>query len=182
MSATGRGVLEVLGGKMGYSIRGWTPVSERRKAVTAFVSLSVSSIPSCASPMMATACSRLQTVPEWKYGSVSSTLRNGAARNTYSSDTVLVTANRPLSSGGSTLAQGGELGGAGEARKRRPRFTSAQRRRFAAKARNIKRGIRAEAGSLLASDTLLHCYRGLIARIRDCSDRRGPGRLQEPLA
>ncbi len=45
--------------------------------------------------MIATACSRFQTLPLWKQGIVSSTLRNGIARKTYSSLAVLVTAKRP---------------------------------------------------------------------------------------
>ncbi|CRQ91570.1 hypothetical protein PAERUG_P54_1_London_24_VIM_2_04_13_05798 [Pseudomonas aeruginosa] len=63
-------------------------------------------LPSWALPMIATASLSSQTWPLWKYGAVRATLRRGAARNTYSSLWVLVTAKRPLSPLGSTLASG----------------------------------------------------------------------------
>lgn len=82
-SAVGRGVLGDSGGRIGYSMRGTSPVSECRKATMASTSFGASSVPSCELLMTATACCRSQTLPEWKYGAVTATLRSGAARNTY---------------------------------------------------------------------------------------------------
>src|SRR5690606_29791200 len=105
----GLGVSGVLGGRIGYSTLGWRPVSVRRNAAMALASSSSSSRPSWAVPMIATACSRSQTWPLWKYGAVSSTLRSGAERNTYSSDAVWVTVQRPLSPSGRLSAPGRSL-------------------------------------------------------------------------
>ncbi len=66
-------------------------------------------------------------------------------------------------------------------RGRRIRFTDAQRRRLAAKARDLKRGTLLGLDSIVTPDTLLRWYRCLIARKYDGSafrgsKRRGPGR------
>jgi transposase InsO family protein len=59
---------------------------------------------------------------------------------------------------------------------KRLRFTDAQRRRLAAKAKKIgRRGLRKFA-TIAAPDTLLRWFRELIARKYDGSAKRGPGR------
>ena len=61
-------------------------------------------------------------------------------------------------------------------RGRRLRFTDAQRRRLAAKARTLGRDGLKEIADLVTPDTLLRWYKELIARKYDGSQRRGPGR------
>ena len=56
------------------------------------------------------------------------------------------------------------------------RFTDAQRRRLAAKARTLGRDGLKEIADLVTPDTLLRWYKELIARKYDGSQRRGPGR------
>lgn len=104
--SAGRGVVSVLAGSSGYSTRGCLPLRLCRKATMFSTSSGANCLPSWALPMIATASLSSQTWPLWKYGAVSATLRRGAARNTYSSLWVLVTAKRPLSPLGSTLASG----------------------------------------------------------------------------
>src|SRR5690554_2389483 len=62
----GLGVLAVLGGRIGYSTRGCSPVRVCRKAVMALTSSSFSSCPNWLLPIMATAWRRSQTSPLWK--------------------------------------------------------------------------------------------------------------------
>ncbi len=104
--SAGRGVVSVLAGSSGYSTRGCLPLRLCRKATMFSTSSGANCLPSWALPMIATASLSSQTWPLWKYGAVRATLRRGAARNTYSSLWVLVTAKRPLSPLGSTLASG----------------------------------------------------------------------------
>ena len=59
---------------------------------------------------------------------------------------------------------------------RRLRFTAAQRRRLAAKARTLGRDGLKEIADLVTPDTLLRWYKELIAKKYDGSQRRGPGR------
>ena len=59
---------------------------------------------------------------------------------------------------------------------RRLRFTDAQRRRLAAKAKTLGRQTLAEIETLVTPDTLLGWHRRLIAQKYDGSRRRGPGR------
>ena len=59
---------------------------------------------------------------------------------------------------------------------RRPRFTDDQRRRLAAKARKLGRGVLREMNTLVTPDTLLRWHRQLIARKYDGSANRGTGR------
>ena len=59
---------------------------------------------------------------------------------------------------------------------RRLRFTDAQRRRLAAKARTLGRDGLKEIADLVTPDTLLRWYKKLIAKKYDGSQRRGPGR------
>ena len=59
---------------------------------------------------------------------------------------------------------------------RRLRFTDAQRRRLAAKAKALGRRALGEMETLVTPDTLLAWHRHLIARKYDGSHRRGPGR------
>ena len=59
---------------------------------------------------------------------------------------------------------------------RRLRFTDAQRRRLAAKAKALGRQALRDLETLVAPDTLLRWHRQLIARKYDGSGRRGPGR------
>ena len=59
---------------------------------------------------------------------------------------------------------------------RRLRFTDAQRRRLAARARTLGRDGLKEIADLVTPDTLLRWYKKLIAKKYDGSQRRGPGR------
>src|SRR6516225_4566212 len=59
---------------------------------------------------------------------------------------------------------------------RRPRFTDDQRVRLAAKAKNLRRRVLQEIGTIVSPDTLLAWHRRLIARKYDGQSRRGPGR------
>ena len=58
----------------------------------------------------------------------------------------------------------------------RLRFTDAQRRRLAAKAKTLGRPALRDLEPLVTPDTLLRWHRQLIARKYDGSGRRGPGR------
>ena len=58
----------------------------------------------------------------------------------------------------------------------RLRFTDAQRRRLAAKAKRLGRRVRRDRHTRVTPDTLLRWHRQLIARTYDGSGRRGPGR------
>ena len=58
----------------------------------------------------------------------------------------------------------------------RLRFTDAQRRRLAAKAKSLGRRVLRDLHTLVTPDTLLRWHRQLIARTYDGSGRRGPGR------
>ena len=58
----------------------------------------------------------------------------------------------------------------------RLRFTDAQRRRLAAKAKRLGRRVLRDLHTLVTPDTLLRWHRQLIARTYDGSGRRGPGR------
>ncbi len=62
----GLGVVDVLGGKIGYITCGWSPVSDVRKAVILEISSSVSFWPSWLVPITATACRKSQELPLWK--------------------------------------------------------------------------------------------------------------------
>jgi hypothetical protein len=53
---------------MGYDTPGCAPVSVRRNTVMASVSPEVKMAPSCEAPMMATACCRFDTLPEFASG------------------------------------------------------------------------------------------------------------------
>ena len=59
---------------------------------------------------------------------------------------------------------------------KRIRFSEDQRRRLAAKGRELGRKALNELGSIVTPDTILRWYRSLIARKYDGSKRRGPGR------
>jgi len=59
---------------------------------------------------------------------------------------------------------------------RRLRFTDAERRRLARKARVLGRKMLNELGTLVTPDTLLRWYRELVASKWNYSYRRGPGR------
>src|ERR1700681_4444491 len=59
---------------------------------------------------------------------------------------------------------------------RRLRFTDAERRRLARKARALGRRVLNELETLVTPDTLLRWYRKLIASKRNYSNRRSPGR------
>jgi len=56
------------------------------------------------------------------------------------------------------------------------RFSDAQRRRLAAKAKRLRRKVLNEVASIVTPDTLLRWHRKLIARKWDYSYRRSPGR------
>ena len=58
---------------------------------------------------------------------------------------------------------------------RRIRFTDAERRRLAKKAQALGRKILSELQTLVTPDTLLRCYREMIASKWNYSHRRGPG-------
>jgi transposase InsO family protein len=60
--------------------------------------------------------------------------------------------------------------------RRRLRFTDAQRRRLAAKARTLGRRVLRDLTTIVTPDTLLAWHRTLIAKKYDGSTRRGPGR------
>src|SRR6266849_10615328 len=59
---------------------------------------------------------------------------------------------------------------------RRERFTDAQRRRLAAKAKILGRRVLRDFATIVTPDTLLAWHRILIAKKYDGSTRRGPGR------
>src|ERR1700692_209294 len=59
---------------------------------------------------------------------------------------------------------------------KRLRFTDAQRRRLAAKAKTLGRRVLRDIATIATPDTLLAWHRRLIARQYDGSVRRGPGR------
>jgi hypothetical protein len=59
---------------------------------------------------------------------------------------------------------------------RRVRFTDAQRRRLAAKAKTLGRRVRRDIATIVMPDTLFAWHRSLIAKKYDGSTRRGPGR------
>jgi hypothetical protein len=59
---------------------------------------------------------------------------------------------------------------------RRLRFTDAQRRRLAAKAKTLGRRVLADLVTIVTPDTLLAWHRTLIANQYDGSRHRGPGR------
>ena len=59
---------------------------------------------------------------------------------------------------------------------KRLRFTDAQRRRLAAKAKVLGRKVLRDLGTIVTPDTLLRWHRRLIARKYDGSKNRGPGR------
>ena len=59
---------------------------------------------------------------------------------------------------------------------RRLRFTDAQRRRLAAKAKTLGRRVLRDIATIVTPDTLLAWHRTLIAKKYDGSTRRGPGR------
>jgi hypothetical protein len=59
---------------------------------------------------------------------------------------------------------------------RRIRWTDAQRRRLAEKARAVGRAALGQLNTGVRSDTLLRWYRSLVAAKYDGSERRGPGR------
>jgi putative transposase len=61
-------------------------------------------------------------------------------------------------------------------RPRRLRFTDAQRRRLAAKAKTLGRRALMDIATIVTPDTLLAWHRTLIAKQYDGSTRRGPGR------
>jgi hypothetical protein len=58
----------------------------------------------------------------------------------------------------------------------RLRFTGAQRRRLAEKAKRLGRKVLNDIASIVTPDTLLAWHRRLIAMKWDHSDKRGPGR------
>jgi hypothetical protein len=58
----------------------------------------------------------------------------------------------------------------------RLRFTDAQRRRLAAKAKTLSRRVLRDLATIVTPDTLLAWHRTLIAKKYDGSTRRGPGR------
>lgn len=60
--------------------------------------------------------------------------------------------------------------------KKRIRWTDAQRRRLAEKAKSIGRAALHQLGTVVTPDTLLHWYRQLVAAKYDGSKQRGPGR------
>jgi putative transposase len=59
---------------------------------------------------------------------------------------------------------------------KRLRFTDAQRRRLAAKAKTLGRRVLRNITTIVTPDTLLAWHRALIAKKYDGSARRGPGR------
>ena len=59
---------------------------------------------------------------------------------------------------------------------RRERFTDAQRRRLAAKAKTLGRRVLRDIATIVTPDTLLAWHRTLIAKNYDGRTRRGPGR------
>ena len=73
---SGSGVEVVCIGSTGYSTFGCSPVSVLRKATIEAVSAAFNVAPSCADPIIATACAKSQTFPEWKYGDVNSIFRS----------------------------------------------------------------------------------------------------------
>jgi putative transposase len=60
------------------------------------------------------------------------------------------------------------------------RFTDAQRRRLAAKAKTLGRRVLRDIATIVTPDTLLAWHRRLIAHHYDGSARRGPGRPSVP--
>jgi putative transposase len=58
----------------------------------------------------------------------------------------------------------------------RLRFTDAQRRRLAARAKTLGRRVLRDIATVVTPDTLLAWHRALIATKYDGSTRRGPGR------
>jgi|GEM_PF-2109850 len=60
--------------------------------------------------------------------------------------------------------------------KKRIRWTDAQRRRLAEKAKAIGRSALRQLGTVVTPDTLLRWYRNLVAAKYDGSKQRGPGR------
>ena len=64
--------------------------------------------------------------------------------------------------------------------KKRLRFSDAQRRSLAAKAKAVGRKALQKVGCIVTPDTLLRWYRLLIARKYDGSAQRGPGRPRKP--
>ena len=59
---------------------------------------------------------------------------------------------------------------------KRLRFTDAQRRRLARKAKPLGRRLLCDLWTIVTPDTLLRWYRELVAQKYDGSARRGPGR------
>src|SRR6267378_1421325 len=59
---------------------------------------------------------------------------------------------------------------------RRVRFSDAQRRRLAAKAKTLGRRVLRDFATIVTPDTLLAWHRTSIAKKYDASKRRGPGR------
>ena len=59
---------------------------------------------------------------------------------------------------------------------KRLRFTDAQRRRLARRAKPIGRRVLREISTIVTPDTLLRWYRDLVAKKYDGSEKRGPGR------
>ena len=59
---------------------------------------------------------------------------------------------------------------------KRIRWTDAQRRRLAEKAKAVGRSTLAALGTVVTPDTLLRWYRNLVAAKYDSSRQRGPGR------
>jgi hypothetical protein len=64
---------------------------------------------------------------------------------------------------------------------KRLRFTDAERRRLARKAKPLGRARLRELSPIVTPDTLLRWYRELVAQKYDGSARRGPGRCLYPL-
>ena len=60
--------------------------------------------------------------------------------------------------------------------KKRIRWTDAQRRRLAEKAKAVGRSALAKLGTIVTPDTLLRWYHNLVAAKYDGSKQRGPGR------
>ena len=64
----------------------------------------------------------------------------------------------------------------------RVKFTDSQRRRLAARAKDLQRKLLRELGTIVTPDTLLRWYRELVARKYDGNHRRKPARLRTPAA
>ena len=64
--------------------------------------------------------------------------------------------------------------------KKRIRWTDAQRRRLAEKAKAIGRSALRQLGTVVTPDTLLRWYRNLVAAKYDGAKQRGPGRPPTP--